>query len=347
MKKIITIITFGIFIIPSLSFASIDNNLKYGNKGPQVIELQEFLIDKGFLQGSATGNFYSLTLKAVKSFQSANSIPTTGYVGILTRTAINTDLASETSSSTAEQLAETGTTTASTSTSPVITQLQLQNQFLQQQLSQLQTQVQIQQQQNQTIQQIQQDTRRIAQNTTPVPTPTPTPTSTPTSTPVIVGSLAINKADDSPSGNINRSATSSDMVMLGKFTLRAKDESIKLTQLKLSFQTNNPSIDSLTNVMLFLNGSQIGATLSIKNGQISTFNLGSSLITSIVGADLRNTNILEIYSAPFTDNNFTNNDTIQVVIEPNTLSATGLNSFVQTNVPTEPIYGNVLTITKQ
>jgi peptidoglycan hydrolase-like protein with peptidoglycan-binding domain len=345
MKKIVTIITFGIFIIPSLSFASIDNNLKYGNKGPQVIELQEFLIDKGFLQGSATGNFYSLTLKAVKAFQSANSIPTTGYVGILTRTAINTDLASETSSSTAEQLAETGTTTISISPSPVITQLQQQNQFLQQQLSQLQTQVQIQQQQNQTIQQIQQDTRRIAQNTTPVPTPIPTPT--PTSTPVIVGSLAISKASDSPSGNINISTTSSDTIVLGKFTLRAKDEPIKLTQLKLSFQTNNSSIDSLVNVALFLNGSQIGATLSIKNGQISTFNLGSSLITSIVGADLRNTNILEIRSDPFTNTNFINNDTIQIIIEPNTLSATGLNSFVQTNVPTEPIDGNVLTIIKQ
>lgn len=331
----------GFILVPSLSLASIDKNLSYGSKGSQVTELQEFLIDRGFLQGIATGNFYSLTLKAVKTFQSANNIPSTGYVGILTRTSINNYLASWTSSSTSEQLTETGATTTSAFTSPVVTQLQQQNQFLQQQLSQLQTQVQIQQQ-------IQQDTRQIVQNTTPisVPIPIPTPTPTPTSTPVIVGSLVINKASDSPSGNINISSTSPDMIRLGKFTLRAKDEPMKLTQVKLSFKTNNPSIDSLPNVGLYIDGYQVGSTLDIKNGQTGVFNLGSSVITGIVGLDLRGTNVLEVRAYTSTDTNFTNNDTIQVAIEPNILSATGLNSLIQTDTPTESINGNVLTIIK-
>ena len=131
MKKIISLVILGIAFIPALSFASIDNNLKYGSRGSQVIELQEFLIDKGFLQGQATGNFYSLTLKAVKAFQSANNIPNTGYIGILSRTEINNELSAETASSTTEQLSESGTTTTIVKTSPVVTQLQQQNQLLQ------------------------------------------------------------------------------------------------------------------------------------------------------------------------------------------------------------------------
>lgn len=111
MKKIILPIILGFIIIPSLSFASIDKNLSYGSRGSQVTELQEFLIDKGFLQGTATGNFYSLTLKAVKAFQTANNLPSTGYVGNLTRTEINNELSVETASSTTQQISETSTTT--------------------------------------------------------------------------------------------------------------------------------------------------------------------------------------------------------------------------------------------
>ena len=68
---------------------SINTNLGYGSTGEQVMQLQQFLISTGYLQGSATGNFYSLTQLAVKDFQFANSIPTTGYVGTLTRAKIN------------------------------------------------------------------------------------------------------------------------------------------------------------------------------------------------------------------------------------------------------------------
>ncbi|MFA6430450.1 MAG: peptidoglycan-binding domain-containing protein [Candidatus Paceibacterota bacterium] len=344
MKKIILSVILGAILVPTFSFASLDKNLSYGSKGSQVTELQEFLIEKGFLNSQPTGNFYSLTLRAVKAFQSANSIPNTGYVGILTRTAINNDLASIIASSTSEQLAETGTTTTPTLTSPVVTQLQQQNQFLQQQLSQLQTQVQIQQQQNQTIQQIQQDTRQIAQNTAPVPTViiTPTPTSTPTSTPVTVGSLSIGKLSRVPYGSIDTFTTSLDEILLGRFNLTAKDEPIKLTQFKLSFQTNNSSIDSLTNVSLFLNGTQVGSTLDIKNGQTGIYNLGSSVIIY----PSYKVDTLEIRSYPSSDNNFTNGDTIQITIVSNILSAIGLNSLVQMDVPTELISGDVLTIKK-
>jgi peptidoglycan hydrolase-like protein with peptidoglycan-binding domain len=176
MKKIILAVIFGLTLIPSIGFASIDNNLRYGSRGAQVTELQEFLIDKGFLQTQSTGNFYSLTLKAVKAFQSANNIPNTGYVGILTRTEINSQLVADTSGSTAQQLTETGTSTTATPPSPVITQLQQQNNLLQQQLTQLQTQTQNQAQQTQAIQN---SLNQVVQNTTPVTPPVTPPTPLP------------------------------------------------------------------------------------------------------------------------------------------------------------------------
>ena len=110
MKKIIATII-GLAILPSMAFASIDSNLKYGMSGQQVSELQEFLVSKGFLQVQPTGNFYSLTLGAVKAFQTANGIPSTGYVGTLTRAEINNELTVDVASSTQAEIQEVGTTT--------------------------------------------------------------------------------------------------------------------------------------------------------------------------------------------------------------------------------------------
>lgn len=102
--------------MPMVSLASIDQNLQYGSRGPKVTELQEFLIDQSYLTGSATGNFYALTLKAVKAFQAAHNISSTGYVGVLTRAEINSELATSLSNSVNDQVTETGTTTADTTT---------------------------------------------------------------------------------------------------------------------------------------------------------------------------------------------------------------------------------------
>jgi peptidoglycan hydrolase-like protein with peptidoglycan-binding domain len=55
-----------------------------------VFKLQETLAALKFFDFSPTGNFYGITLKAVKEFQKANNIsPVSGYVGPLTRDALN------------------------------------------------------------------------------------------------------------------------------------------------------------------------------------------------------------------------------------------------------------------
>lgn len=95
--------------LPLISFASIDINLKYGSTGSAVTELQEFLVSKGFLNTQPTGNFYSLTLAAVKAYQTSANVPSTGFVGPLTRAAINTDLATSIQESDTQEQQETGT----------------------------------------------------------------------------------------------------------------------------------------------------------------------------------------------------------------------------------------------
>ncbi len=70
-------------------------NLYYGLKSnADVKRLQEFLISKGYLNaGFNTGNYLSLTMAAVKAYQTAKGItPVSGYFGPKTKAAVNVDL---------------------------------------------------------------------------------------------------------------------------------------------------------------------------------------------------------------------------------------------------------------
>ncbi len=84
---------------PATSSVVISKNLKYGQRDDEVYELQDFLIDKGFLNGNSTGFFGLLTLKAVKAYQKSGGISPTGYVGLLTRQKINSEIMAEVESS--------------------------------------------------------------------------------------------------------------------------------------------------------------------------------------------------------------------------------------------------------
>jgi murein L,D-transpeptidase YcbB/YkuD len=66
-------------------YKEVRRNIRYGERGDDVVTLQKILIEKGYLRTSATGYFGVLTLKAVKDFQRAHGIISTGFVGPLTR----------------------------------------------------------------------------------------------------------------------------------------------------------------------------------------------------------------------------------------------------------------------
>ncbi len=64
--------------------------LRRSNTGDAVVELQERLRALGFFKYPvSTGFFGPITLAAVQAFQTANNIPSTGYVGALTIAALN------------------------------------------------------------------------------------------------------------------------------------------------------------------------------------------------------------------------------------------------------------------
>ncbi len=80
------------------SCVSINNNLRYrandANTNGEVSVLQDFLQTNGYLQSNPVGFFGLMTTAAVKSFQSANGITSTGYVGPITREKIKTQTCS-------------------------------------------------------------------------------------------------------------------------------------------------------------------------------------------------------------------------------------------------------------
>jgi hypothetical protein len=66
-----------------------NNDLWYGATNAEVVELQKYLIGENYLSSTARGYFGPLTLAAVRKFQEEKYISTTGYVGPLTRGALN------------------------------------------------------------------------------------------------------------------------------------------------------------------------------------------------------------------------------------------------------------------
>ncbi len=96
MKKYLIALV-AIVLLPSAIYAAgFNTNLYYGlTNNTDVSALQEFLTSQGYYNGPISGNFFSLTLSGVKKFQTANSLPQSGYFGILSRGVVNNLLASE------------------------------------------------------------------------------------------------------------------------------------------------------------------------------------------------------------------------------------------------------------
>lgn len=67
-------------------------DLGYGAMGADVTELQKLLTAKGFYKGPITGTFGLLTKDAVIAYQTANGIFASGFVGPITRAALNKEV---------------------------------------------------------------------------------------------------------------------------------------------------------------------------------------------------------------------------------------------------------------
>lgn len=68
-------------------------SMTIGSRGDAVIELQERLRSEGFFTfATSTGYFGPITQEAVKKYQAAHGIPSTGFVGPLTIASLNTEV---------------------------------------------------------------------------------------------------------------------------------------------------------------------------------------------------------------------------------------------------------------
>ncbi len=91
LRWALSIISAVLLVTPSLAFASFDHNLGLGDRGQDIVSLQQFLIAQGLLAtDNATGYFGRLTLSAVQDFQYQKNItPVSGFFGPLTRAKAN------------------------------------------------------------------------------------------------------------------------------------------------------------------------------------------------------------------------------------------------------------------
>ena len=181
MKTLKIALVIALLLPLSVSAAVFERDLSYGmQQDNDVVKLQEFLTTQGVYGGPITGNFYSLTLEAVKQFQGKEGIgPAAGYFGPLTRSKANEKLGTDIEASNAQATQEGGLITKVSST----TEIQLAS--LLQQIALLQQQVtamnatkqsvdvlgQKVDQQTQTLTQIQQNTVKLPYVAPPAPEP--------------------------------------------------------------------------------------------------------------------------------------------------------------------------------
>lgn len=121
MKKLLLFVCAISLLLPVISFAFFDLNLKYGSRGDAVIELQDFLQDQEFYKGSIDGRFGLGTRRAVIAFQTANGLVGDGYFGRLSREKANSILATTLKPSEDAEKAETGAIASTVPTMAIIT----------------------------------------------------------------------------------------------------------------------------------------------------------------------------------------------------------------------------------
>ena len=93
MKKItVAVVCIVMAVLVSVNGLAMEN-IRRGQKGEAVREVQETLISRGYLDGSADGIFGPKTEAAVLAFQKDNGLDATGIVGEATYSALKVDAA--------------------------------------------------------------------------------------------------------------------------------------------------------------------------------------------------------------------------------------------------------------
>ena len=150
------------------------------------------------------------------------------------------------------------------------------------------------------------------------------------------GSVTVQKASDSTSGNVT---VNGNDVVLAKYTLTTYGEALKIETLKAGFATSDGSIASLRNGRIVINGAQVGSTATLVLAG-TTYTTNYTLMPGTPAT-------LEIRADLF-DNDGTNDvsasDTFTAsLLAPSAANTQRLASLGYISVPASSIAGNTVT----
>ena len=158
------------------------------------------------------------------------------------------------------------------------------------------------------------------------------------------GSLTIQKATNSPSGNVTDG--SSD-VTLAKYTVTAYGEPMKIETLVVGSTSSNLSVGSLRNGRILINGVQYGSTASLASSTGgSNYSGGGTSFTLNYTAQPGAVVTLEIHSDLFDNdgtNSLVNNNTVTAVILAGSSNIQKMTSLGYTSSPSSAVAGNAIT----
>lgn len=124
------------------------------------------------------------------------------------------------------------------------------------------------------------------------------------------GSLTIQKATDSPSGNVTDNTSD---VTLAKYTVTAYGEAQKIETIQAGFISNDSAVGSLRNGRVLINGTQYGSTATLASTTNATFSAGGTTFTLNYTVQPGTPVTLEIHADMYDNNgtnNMSNNDTV-------------------------------------
>ncbi len=157
------------------------------------------------------------------------------------------------------------------------------------------------------------------------------------------GTLTIQRATDSPSGNVTDGTSD---VVLAKYTVTAYGEPMKIETLTVGATSSNASVGSLRNGRVLIGGVQYGSTASLAKTTNASFTTGGTSYTLNYTVQPGTPVTLEIHADMF-DNDGTNslvsNDTVTAYVMTGSNNVQKTVSLGYASVPSASVAGNSIT----
>ncbi len=157
------------------------------------------------------------------------------------------------------------------------------------------------------------------------------------------GSLIIQKATDTPSGNVTDGATN---VKLAKFTANAYGEPMKIETLTAAASSSDTSVTSLRNGKIMINGVQYGSTATLAQCLACTTTGGTSYTLNYTvqpGTAVTIEVYADMYDNDIGGNNLSNGDTVTAYLIVGSNNVQKMTSLGYVNVPSSAVSGNPIT----